>query len=106
MTEAEMKAAHIALWDWLYENPGEEKDDWPEWAWNGGQYSGVFDDCFACEMAKDKNDRVTIGRCTYCPLQIMSCRSGPESAYESWYNAEDAETRKKYAAVIRDAWRD
>jgi hypothetical protein len=29
MTEQEYKAAHIELWQWLYDNPREDKEDWP-----------------------------------------------------------------------------
>jgi hypothetical protein len=31
MTEAAYKANHIALWQWLYDNPDEKKCEWPGW---------------------------------------------------------------------------
>ena len=59
--------AHKKLWTWLSENPEMDKDDWPEWEVNGGEYSEVESHCFACEFILD-------GTCCDCPL-IWPCKS-------------------------------
>ena len=53
--------AHKKLWTWLSENPEMDKKDWPEWKVNGGKYSSVDGNCFACEFTID-------GACCDCPL--------------------------------------
>ena len=40
---------HRQLWDWLAKNPGKDKNQWPEWQWNGGEFMEVEFECFLCE---------------------------------------------------------
>jgi len=66
--------AHYRLWMWLSENPGQEKDDWPEWKRLGGKIPRVDLDCFACEVAaiidieKEEQDIFVDKDCVYCPI--------------------------------------
>lgn len=53
--------AHKELWNYLAENPTKQKEDWPEWKVNGGKYSRVDGNCFACEFTIDST-------CCDCPL--------------------------------------
>jgi hypothetical protein len=92
MTEAEYKAAHIALWDWLYQHPSEDKADWPGWK----EYGDVEGFCFACVFCD--------GECYRCPLKVERC-SFDGSPYQKWGDGSE-KTKKKYAAMIRDAWRE
>jgi len=99
-----LKAAHIAMWEWLYQNPEKSKRHWPGWRHNGGEFSaGNY--CFACISAG--LDEYAEPRCNNCPLYqgvMCGCRQHTESAYACWERATDPETRKKYAGMIRDAW--
>jgi hypothetical protein len=117
MTEAEYKAAHIELWQWLYGNPFEGKGDWPGWRWNDGQYDRVKNLCFACEVAvykidESENKPAIIRICNACPLDAATFKScttttdGKYSIYGMWKNAKSIMDRQHYAAVIRDAWRE
>ncbi len=66
--------AHKELWNYLAENPTKQKEDWPEWKVNGGKYSRVDGNCFACEFTIDDT-------CYDCPLiwPIDFCAS-----YKKW----------------------
>lgn len=59
--------AHKELWDWLARNPDKEKDDWPGWIGNGGEYYYVVAECFACEYDLKLSD-TEYDECRYCPL--------------------------------------
>jgi hypothetical protein len=112
MTESEYKALHIELWQWLYDNPGKKKEDWPRWR-KHDTYAAGF--CFACEYAGELMwsgfPHPESVRCDNCPLNqdIMRMCRDKEGAYARWYDAiqdGDEEAAKKYAALIRDAWRE
>jgi hypothetical protein len=104
MADSGLKAAHIALWDWLYQHPAAWKRHWPGWRENGGKlFAG--NSCFACTFAGF--DEYADPRCDNCPLDqnvMHGCRQHTASAYVCWERASDPEIRKKYAAMIRDAW--
>jgi hypothetical protein len=100
MTETQYKEAHIAQWHWLFNNPAKDKSDWPGWQKNGGMYDECERDCFACEICK--------GECyEFCPLIMPACHS-PRSPYLRWSNAPKSwpNRRKRFAAIIRDSWRE
>jgi hypothetical protein len=105
MTESEYKALHIELWQWLYDNPGEGKGDWPRWIRNGGDIENAFILCFACAFANASSRGFY---CRSCPLdqRIMKTCDVEESAYVKWIRSYRHESRREYAALIRDAWRD
>jgi hypothetical protein len=58
----------IELWTWL-EETGEEKDEWPKWERNGGEYPKVEFLCFLCEYADYKPHRNKLS-CKLCPYFI------------------------------------
>ena len=82
----------IDLWAWLGET-GEDKDDWPEWESNGGQYPKVESDCFLCEYdSRKEND------CEACPYFIKysaCCNEG--TPFDKWIDAEEETDRKEFA---------
>lgn len=112
------KAAHHALWDWLANNPGYEKDAWPGWEHAdsfAGQYNGeeISFYCFMCAW----NDKHANG-CSSCALTkkygrtCYSDREGEVGIYRQWTLAMGDEGEPDYneacriAAEIRDAWED
>jgi hypothetical protein len=102
MTEAQYKEAHIALWDWLCNFPMRYEEDWPMWKKNGGPYDEVYEYNFACEYSSQKNGALN---CTACPLEIQFCPLS-KSPWNIWYQSHSIKTRKKYAAIVRDSWRE
>ena len=56
------------LWEWLGKNPDKDKDDWPEWDYNGGKVHNMNDaaDCPCCEY--NDNTMQSAG-CEECPLR-------------------------------------
>jgi hypothetical protein len=108
MTEAEYKAGHIALWQFLYDNPGKDKEEWPGWQdekWSEIRlYHFIEIYCFACRWAYSID---AVSACESCPLDqsVMHRCTGLFSACYRWVNAKTAKTKKKYAAIIRDAWK-
>jgi hypothetical protein len=115
MTEAVCKKAHFDLWDWLSKNAKAKKEDWP--GWNKPEYEEFYHEpfCFACELAAERaydagadiEDEDFIP-CSHCPLdpEIMKVCHHWVSPHSKWLRAETARTRKKYARIIRDAWRE
>ena len=117
------RAQHMALWRWLAENPGKEKDEWPGWSYNDGQLSDVTNDCFACEYTNyPANNEYRAYNCERCPIQwtfqdgtvTKDCQCSDDYSYKSteyvcWYTsglneAEDAPQRVKYAQKIAGMW--
>jgi hypothetical protein len=83
------------LWDWLATTGSNLKSDWPGWKSNAMPRRC----CFACDYAN--ND------CNKCPIDWPdgnTCTFS-DSIYVKWLDG-DFESRKEYAAVIRDLpWR-
>lgn len=112
------KAAHRELWDWLANNPGREKDEWPGWEDDPvsgcGRYGGedIPFFCFMCAW----NDKYGSG-CASCaltkkygqPCYVDSPQTGP-GIYLQWSTAMGDEGEPDYdeacrlAAEIRDSW--
>jgi hypothetical protein len=105
MNEAELKAAHEALWNYLSENPDERKEDWPGWNSKNDLYGEIFEDYNACFACYYDNMQDGMFCCDDCPLQIAKC-GNEKSPWKKWCRAGSEKTRKKYAAMIRDAWRE
>ena len=82
--------AHKALWNWLAENPGKQKIDWPGWVINGHEDNINY--CYYC-FACDYDDEI-FGDCEACPLQWPDKPGCGECAnlYVRWY--------KRTASVI------
>jgi hypothetical protein len=105
MNEAELKAEHEALWKWLCDNPTKGKEDWPEWNDGNGLYGEILEEyntCFACYFVYIADEFTS---CEKCPLQMIKC-ADKKSPWKGWVHADNEEDRKKYAAIIRDAWRE
>lgn len=97
--------AHKELWDWLAQNPDKEKDDWPGWKCNGGEYELVDVYCFACEYVS--NIEEDFDCCYgYCPLvwpnDIYCDENSNESLYAAWRNETYLKKRSELARQIRD----
>ena len=100
---------HKELWDWLSKNPTMDKKHWPGWEYNGGPYSYVTNECFACEYAWncytgiDENDYTPV--CKNCPIEWAGTYECGNTIYRKWF---EAQYRKRYdeaaqlATEIRD----
>jgi len=92
-------SAHIALWDWLANNPFCSKEDWPGWK----QSNDIAKNCFACEFTWDSDFMF----CNLCPLvwpsESAKCL-GDNSLFEEWEGTGfDEEGGRSYlASIIRD----
>ena len=75
--------AHKELWNWLADNPSCNKEEWPGWKHNGGQYPSDCSMCFACQY----DERFHDGPCAHCPLKWNSfnCEE-PDAIYKKWKN--------------------
>jgi len=95
------------LWSWLAETGSGYKASWEGW----GKYGDMWFYCPCCEY----NNRLSSDdECPKCPLLnywkkfavrkygLAVCCSH-KSPYVLWKEASDINTRKKYAAMIRDA---
>lgn len=82
---------HRALWNWLADNPGETKDDWPGWVvYHGRRY--IENWCYACVYDTDKGDEEGGSDCCeYCPLvwpgDLDCCEA--YSLYQEWRIAKE-----------------
>lgn len=80
-----MRKNHRALWQWLSDNPGKEKEDWPGWH----HHDDYACDCFLCH---------TLDSCFRCPMR--GCMQYG-SNYLKWKNARS--NRSAYALKIKNA---
>ena len=106
-TTEERKHLHEKLWQWLADNPEENKTDWPEWLLNEGEYD-TEGECFACEEAREKALLSSRRKytCFYCPCEWGACScEDKESPYHMWKWATNAKDRRKYALQVKDAWK-
>lgn len=79
----------IKLWTWCAET-GKDKDEWPEWERNSGQYPEVQSDCFLCEYAEHG--------CVACSYftQYGACINAGTS-YDKWDHARIEIARRNFA---------
>ena len=101
LTKKKVLELTMELWQWLYDNPGSGKCDWPGWQMNGGANKAVCN-CFACEYAFNS---LKNGGCFDCPLLPLWPGGGcveESSLYCQWTKTRDIELRKKYAKGIID----
>ena len=65
---------HKRLWNWLSENPGATKSDWPEW----NIYGHSMTHCFACDFQSAFKEKNNVEKaymhsiCNFCPLSKNS----------------------------------
>ena len=67
MNIEEAERLHKELWNWLADNPGADKHEWPGWVSNGGKVHGCLNACFACECTRPY-EYYPIQTCTECPV--------------------------------------
>ena len=96
---------HRELWQWLADNPGMQKDDWPRWEINGGNVIFAYNDCFACNYASTENSLVLYRDidCDSCPLgwtKEYCCDEGAE--FDQWDFTLDPQERTRLALLIKD----
>lgn len=89
--------AHKKLWKYLEDNPEMEKEGWPGWEWNGGEYEEILNDCFACSYCGFN--------CNKCPLIWPENRDGYGTCinggiYDKWDMRHDDEERSSLAHQI------
>ena len=128
MTEIEARTLHRELWQWLIDNPWNEKQDWPKWSAKGIQH-----DCFACVLwydltqkpPKEYNYAIADEKisCPHCKLNNIAKSFGRYryrkainegwgdafclmGIYSAWIKANTYKKRIKYATIIRDLWPD
>lgn len=56
---------HRELWNWIADNPGQNKRGWPRWDFNGGDVEFCKYLCFCCAYNDSKTER----ECIYCPVK-------------------------------------
>jgi hypothetical protein len=86
------------LWEWLAENPGKMKEHWLGWEINGGKVKGMFSECPCCAYSK----KAGCEDCLLLELWPSGCLK-KKSPFVGWIRAQTPRSRKKYAAIIRDA---
>jgi len=91
--EMTCKEAHYMLWDWMAEHVDCDKGDFFTTHNCNIIPSG---DCFACEEFADDDNG-----CGSCPLYNHGC-----TLFWKWRESTDDSDIKKYALLIRDAWKD
>ena len=89
--------AHFALWDWLVNNPGKDKDDWPGWK-NYAEADIPRNHCFACGACKCV--------CKNCPMEWAdesNCiDETSNNVFYLWHHEHEPGERVRLAKVIRD----
>lgn len=98
---------HRKLWDWLANNPGKTKSQYPEWYENGGRIPFVLYDCFPCDFTGVECEKCPFiwpdFRCTWQAYNDPYCKRG--GLFGGWLDAiEDGrlEEAAQLAAQIRD----
>lgn len=96
-------SAHKELWSWLAQNPELDKERWPGWKHNGGEYDVAAFYCFACEYAKFSSAK-TITNCDACPLEWDEDENCTEenSLHKIWASTGNRRCRTFIAKEIRD----
>lgn len=106
------------LWEWLGENPGQNKCDWPEWEMNGGKVHDMEEanECSCCQHAwelESEEEGTDDGpNCNNCLMLKFwtkrtyrygapCCRE--ESAFKKWspWNKSTMKYAKRIAAAAK-----
>jgi len=98
ITREQALALHRALWDWLAQEDGRRKEEWPLWEFNGGWIPEMAESCPMCEYVNSVD-----GGCDDCLLEWPNgkcIRDGDNKGlYDKWLLSDFS---KKIAAKIRD----
>ena len=95
---------HLALWNWLIENPLEAKCKWPGWELVRYHSSNH---CSACDIAEFWALTSSIIKCKYCPIKIWRRAHGTgclhsDSVYQEWHDSRSVVRRTETATILRD----
>jgi len=102
LTDQERIKAHRQLWNWLADNPWKEKEDWPGWKLNGGEYEDLHPYyCFMCIHMDG------MPMCHLCLLEWPENNYGTKKCidgglFSQWIDAETDETRINCARQIAE----
>ena len=88
------------LWQWLADNPDNEKYEWLGWEENGGKIPECWGSCPLCQYAT-----LHKGRCDSCLLwgkgkELEGRCHDYKSSYWRWYYSKDSTVRKVAALEI------
>lgn len=106
------RTLHRELWQWLAENPGAYKADWPGWKIYRHNKKAIETGCWACAQAWRRHQGKADYFCTCCPcdwnnnLGISHCLTWG-SPYDLWHRATDQcnlVEASRLALIIRDSW--
>ena len=90
---------HKRLWNWLSENPGKSKSDWPEWL----ILEDCLSTCFACEFDNILiENKFSVLYCELCPLTKKGnafCQTCLDGLFKQWSFAQN-EQRSIFAKQI------
>ena len=88
------------LWQWMVENPGNLKYQWPGWE----KYGEMYGACACCEYARRHSHGPIKDNCVPCPLygkwskeEHSICDDGP---YADWERSKSSKARTKHALAI------
>lgn len=99
LTKAKALLICYSLWSWLAKTGHDTKEDWPGWK----KWGKMKENCPCCEYVIRYHN--TCSKCPLIDLWPRNCQqfSTNDTSWEKWMYASSKETRKKYAAVIRNA---
>lgn len=114
MDYEDYQAAHVALWDWLANNPGKDKYDWPGWEEGSSIHAGAFagqsilNHCFLCEWYR-RHGGCEACACTkkYGEPCFSDINPNSEGLFKKWdkaMQANDFEEACRLAVMMRDVW--
>ena len=97
---------HLALWNWLIENPLEAKNKWPGWELVL-YHSSVC--CSACDFASFQSRKNPAYMCDHCPIKVWRrpmdeggrCYNR-HSIFGEWGDSREVACRREAATIIRD----
>lgn len=108
ITKEEALQKSVELWDWLADNPGAQKEDWP--GWKKYRRPGEFRFCFACLYKNTHKGWACDEECiipVFRPEEKIVFNCGcttDKSPYILW--GKNTEDRTKHAREIADSARE
>lgn len=103
LPDALLYELHYRLWDWLAQNPGQPKYDWPYWDGEYRKFGGHFINagCFLCRYTAQRETKEELMRCRECPMHRLSRQYGHCYcwAFSQWDQESD-----DYDAGVATMW--
>ena len=109
ITMEDHRKVHVALWQWLVDNPTDGKWDWPGWK-DMDPWDRRPARCMPCLFAMRKGGS-HVDKCKHCPIKEWSDATTAKlrgcfatgSCFNLWLETEtDHPDRVKYAKLVRD----